>query len=78
MQNPIRFLCAILIATAVALLIYSLAVDVKEYRAPAGIDFLLATPTECAAWGGGLLVFGLLLLVMFGGRSQGFDKPGKP
>lgn len=77
MQNLVRFLCAILIAVAVGLLVYGIAVEPDKFRAPAGLD-LLRTPTECIAWGIGMLVGGGLLLVFFGGRGQGFDKPGKP
>lgn len=77
MQNLVRFLCAILIAVAVGLLVYGAAVEPAQFRAPAGID-LLSTPTECIAWGVGMLVGGGLLLVFFGGRGQGFDKPGQP
>ncbi|MEQ1632470.1 MAG: hypothetical protein ABL997_08865 [Planctomycetota bacterium] len=77
MHQAIRFLCACLIAIAVGFLVYSMSVDPKDYRAPAGID-LIGTPAECSAWGWGMLVGGLLLLMLFGGSPKGFDKPGKP
>jgi hypothetical protein len=66
-QFLVRFLTIVLIAVGTGLLTYGATVDPAQYRAPAGIG-LLATPSEAAAWGAGILVGGLLFLVAYGRR----------
>jgi len=77
MRNLVRFLCVVLISVGTGMFVYGAAVDPTKYREPAGIA-TISTPTECIAWGSGLLVGGVLLLLMFGLRAPNFDKPGKP
>ena len=74
MTQFVRFVSIVLMAVGAGLLIYGLSVDVEQYRRPAGIA-LLQSPSECAAWGGGLLVGGTLFLVFFG--RGGKKKAGK-
>lgn len=77
MRNLVRFVCVVLIAVGTGFLVYGASVDPAHYRAPAGIREI-GSASECAAWGTGMLVGGVLLLLMFGMRAPNFDKPGKP
>ncbi len=76
MRNLVRFVCVVLISVGVGFLVYGTTVDPAKYQRPAGT--VLYSPTECVAWGSGMLVGGVLFLLMFGMRAPTFDKPGKP
>ena len=72
MRHLVRFVCVLLIAVGAGLLVYGVTVEPANYRMPADIR-LLGSPTECVAWGTGILVGGLLFLALFGFRPASAD-----
>lgn len=77
MKHLFRFVSVVMIAAGLGLLVYGAMADRESYRAPFGLQQLLATPQETLAWGVGILVGGCLFLLVFGLRMPAMDKPGK-
>jgi len=73
MKVLVRAIAIVVIALGTGLLTYGVKAEQGEFRAPAGIR-LLSTPSETAAWGAGILVAAVLMLVLFG-RGRAAAKP---